>query len=220
MLYEVGRKYSQQLARSFAASFADAPAGRRGGGVLLPRARDRLPAAAAPGQGVRAGRRVPAGLVHRCDAHRRPGPDGGAPGDLRRRGRLVEPAPVPARGAAGRRLLRRAVRALGRVREALRRGRRQRARDLPRHPRLRRGAGARRGPRARSASSRPRRSTAGATRRAGCLREAVARTDIKGATGRIRFDARGDRIQGVALYAVEPTPEGPRARPRGWLGER
>jgi branched-chain amino acid transport system substrate-binding protein len=52
------------------------------------------------------------------------------------------------------------------------------------------------------------------------LREAVARTDIKGATGRVRFDARGDRIQGVALYAVEPTPEGPRARPRGWLGER
>jgi hypothetical protein len=36
----------------------------------------------------------------------------------------------------------------------------------------------------------------------------------------VRFDARGDRIQGVALYAVEPTPEGPRARARGWLGER
>jgi branched-chain amino acid transport system substrate-binding protein len=52
------------------------------------------------------------------------------------------------------------------------------------------------------------------------LRDAIARTDLKAATGRVRFDARGDRVQGVALYAVEPTPEGPRARPRGWLGER
>jgi branched-chain amino acid transport system substrate-binding protein len=52
------------------------------------------------------------------------------------------------------------------------------------------------------------------------LRDAIARTDYKAATGRVRFDARGDRIQGVALYAVEPTPEGPRTRARGWLGER
>jgi len=52
------------------------------------------------------------------------------------------------------------------------------------------------------------------------LREAIARTDMKAATGRVRFDARGDRIQGVALYAVEATPQGPRARARGWLGER
>jgi branched-chain amino acid transport system substrate-binding protein len=50
------------------------------------------------------------------------------------------------------------------------------------------------------------------------LREAIARTDLKAATGRVRFDARGDRIQGVALQAVEATPQGPRARPRGWLG--
>jgi branched-chain amino acid transport system substrate-binding protein len=57
-----------------------------------------------------------------------------------------------------------------------------------------------------------------ATRRR--LRRAIARTDLVAATGRVRFDARGDRIQGVALHAVEPTPQGPRARARGWLGER
>ncbi|HEY8234030.1 MAG TPA: ABC transporter substrate-binding protein [Vicinamibacteria bacterium] len=54
----------------------------------------------------------------------------------------------------------------------------------------------------------------------GRLREAIARTDLAAATGRVRFDARGDRRLGVALYAVEDTPEGPRARERGWLGER
>ncbi len=54
----------------------------------------------------------------------------------------------------------------------------------------------------------------------GRLRQAIARTDLAAATGRVRFDARGDRVQGVALQAVEPTPQGPRARPRGWLGER
>ena len=38
--------------------------------------------------------------------------------------------------------------------------------------------------------------------------------EVDGATGRIRFDARGDRRQGVALYAVEKGPLGPpRARP-------
>ena len=52
------------------------------------------------------------------------------------------------------------------------------------------------------------------------LREAIARTDYRAATGRVRFDAHGDRVQGVALYAVEPGPEGPLARARGWLGER
>jgi hypothetical protein len=36
----------------------------------------------------------------------------------------------------------------------------------------------------------------------------------------VRFDEHGDRIQGVALQAVESTPAGPRVRPRGWLGER
>jgi hypothetical protein len=38
-------------------------------------------------------------------------------------------------------------------------------------------------------------------------------------TGRVRFDARGNRRQGVALYAVERTPLGPRPLVRGWLGE-
>jgi len=52
------------------------------------------------------------------------------------------------------------------------------------------------------------------------LRDAVARNRVDGATGRIRFDARGDRRQGVALYSVEKSPLGPpRALVRGWLGE-
>ena len=52
------------------------------------------------------------------------------------------------------------------------------------------------------------------------LRELVARSETEGVTGRVRFDERGNRRQGVALYAVEPTPQGPpRALVRGWLGE-
>jgi branched-chain amino acid transport system substrate-binding protein len=52
------------------------------------------------------------------------------------------------------------------------------------------------------------------------LRDAVAGNEVDGATGRIRFDAHGDRRQGVALYSVEKTPLGPpRALVRGWLGE-
>jgi branched-chain amino acid transport system substrate-binding protein len=52
------------------------------------------------------------------------------------------------------------------------------------------------------------------------LRDVVARNEVDGVTGRIRFDGRGDRRQGVALYAVEPTPLGhPQALVRGWLGE-
>ncbi|HXK11762.1 MAG TPA: ABC transporter substrate-binding protein [Vicinamibacteria bacterium] len=52
------------------------------------------------------------------------------------------------------------------------------------------------------------------------LRDAVARNRVDGATGRIRFDVHGDRRQGVALYSVEKTPVGPpRALVRGWLGE-
>ena len=52
------------------------------------------------------------------------------------------------------------------------------------------------------------------------LRDAVAREVVLGATGRIRFDAHGDRRQGVALYAVEKTPRGPYALVQGWLGPR
>jgi branched-chain amino acid transport system substrate-binding protein len=51
------------------------------------------------------------------------------------------------------------------------------------------------------------------------LRDAVAANEVDGATGRIRFDANGDRRQGVALYSVEKTPLGPRPLVRGWLGE-
>ena len=51
------------------------------------------------------------------------------------------------------------------------------------------------------------------------LRDAVARSQVDGVTGSIRFDARGNRRQGVALYAVEGTPMGLRALVRGWLGE-
>ena len=52
------------------------------------------------------------------------------------------------------------------------------------------------------------------------LRDAVARDVVTGATGRIRFDAHGDRRQGVALYSVEKTPLGPYALVQGWLGPR
>jgi branched-chain amino acid transport system substrate-binding protein len=51
------------------------------------------------------------------------------------------------------------------------------------------------------------------------LRDAVAANEVDGATGRVRFDANGDRRQGVALYSVEKTPLGPRPLVRGWLGE-
>jgi branched-chain amino acid transport system substrate-binding protein len=57
-----------------------------------------------------------------------------------------------------------------------------------------------------------------ATRRR--LRDIVARSEVDGVTGRIRFDAVGNRRQGVALYEVEPGPDGrPHALVRGWLGE-
>jgi len=70
----------------------------------------------------------------------------------------------------------------------------------------------------RESALRTRESGLAATRRR--LRDAIARTDMSGATGRVRFDARGDRVSGVAVYAVETTPEGLRASPRGWLGDR
>jgi branched-chain amino acid transport system substrate-binding protein len=52
------------------------------------------------------------------------------------------------------------------------------------------------------------------------LRDAVAADEVIGATGRIRFDAHGNRRQGVALYTVEKSPLGPRALVQGWLGLR
>mgnify|MGYP000231716732 CR=1 FL=1 len=52
------------------------------------------------------------------------------------------------------------------------------------------------------------------------LRDAVATAEVEGASGKIHFDAHGDRRQGVALSAVERGPGGrPIALVRGWLGE-
>ncbi|MCG6928078.1 MAG: ABC transporter substrate-binding protein [Acidobacteria bacterium] len=52
------------------------------------------------------------------------------------------------------------------------------------------------------------------------LRDAVATAEVEGASGVIRFDAHGDRRQGVALSAVERGPDGrPIALVRKWLGE-
>ena len=52
------------------------------------------------------------------------------------------------------------------------------------------------------------------------LRDAVAAAEVEGASGVIRFDAHGDRRQGVALSAVERGPAGrPIALVRKWLGE-
>jgi branched-chain amino acid transport system substrate-binding protein len=61
---------------------------------------------------------------------------------------------------------------------------------------------------------------AGITRTRQRLRDAIASGEAEGVSGRIRFDAVGDRRQGVALYAVEPAPDGPpHVLVRGWLGE-
>jgi branched-chain amino acid transport system substrate-binding protein len=58
-----------------------------------------------------------------------------------------------------------------------------------------------------------------ATRRR--LRDAVARVDFAGLTGRVRFDGGGDRLTGMAVLEVQPQPEGhPRTRLFGWVGER
>jgi branched-chain amino acid transport system substrate-binding protein len=52
------------------------------------------------------------------------------------------------------------------------------------------------------------------------LRDALAVTDIRGQTGRIRFDEHGDSRRGVAILAVEPRPGGrPVARLFTRLGE-
>jgi branched-chain amino acid transport system substrate-binding protein len=58
-----------------------------------------------------------------------------------------------------------------------------------------------------------------ATRRR--LRDAVAKADFAGLTGRVRFDSVGDRRTGMAVVEVLPQSEGPpRARLHGWVGER
>jgi branched-chain amino acid transport system substrate-binding protein len=52
------------------------------------------------------------------------------------------------------------------------------------------------------------------------LRDAVAKSSVVGDSGRIHFDAHGDRRRGVALLAVMPRPHGQDVRIEGWLGER
>jgi len=54
----------------------------------------------------------------------------------------------------------------------------------------------------------------------GRLRDAVAAADVVGVTGRVRFDAVGDRRTGVAVMQVGVGPAGPRTSLRGWVGER
>jgi branched-chain amino acid transport system substrate-binding protein len=53
------------------------------------------------------------------------------------------------------------------------------------------------------------------------LRQAVADVDFAGLTGRVRFDAVGDRRTGVAVMEAEPQPGGaPHVRLHGWVGAR
>jgi branched-chain amino acid transport system substrate-binding protein len=52
------------------------------------------------------------------------------------------------------------------------------------------------------------------------LRDAVAAVDFRGQTGRVHFDAHGDRHHGVAVMAAEPGPDGRFAiRFHAWVGE-
>jgi branched-chain amino acid transport system substrate-binding protein len=53
------------------------------------------------------------------------------------------------------------------------------------------------------------------------VRDALAKVDFPGVTGRVRFDPLGDRRTGVAVMEVEPEPQGGyRTRLRGWVGGR
>jgi branched-chain amino acid transport system substrate-binding protein len=53
------------------------------------------------------------------------------------------------------------------------------------------------------------------------LRGAVAGADFAGLTGRVRFDAVGDRRTGAAVVEAVPRPDAPpHVRLRGWIGER
>ena len=50
------------------------------------------------------------------------------------------------------------------------------------------------------------------------VRDAVAGVSIAGVSGRVRFDAHGDVLRGVAMVAVTPGPAGVRTSLQGWLG--
>jgi branched-chain amino acid transport system substrate-binding protein len=53
------------------------------------------------------------------------------------------------------------------------------------------------------------------------LREAVARADFVGVTGRVRFDRVGDRRTGMAVMEVDPRSDGPPfTHLRGFVGKR
>jgi branched-chain amino acid transport system substrate-binding protein len=53
------------------------------------------------------------------------------------------------------------------------------------------------------------------------VRDALTLVDFRGVTGRVRFDAVGDRRTGMAVMEVEPVPAGGyRTRLQGWVGER
>jgi len=51
------------------------------------------------------------------------------------------------------------------------------------------------------------------------LRDALARVDFTGLTGRVRFDRAGDRRTRMPVLAVEEGPDGPRTRLQSWVGE-
>ena len=51
------------------------------------------------------------------------------------------------------------------------------------------------------------------------LRDALARVDFTGLTGRVRFDRAGDRRTRMPVLAVEAGPDGPRTRLQSWVGE-
>jgi branched-chain amino acid transport system substrate-binding protein len=51
------------------------------------------------------------------------------------------------------------------------------------------------------------------------LRDALAKTDFTGLTGRVRFDRVGDRRTGMPVLVVEAGPDGPRTRLQSWVGE-
>jgi ABC-type branched-subunit amino acid transport system substrate-binding protein len=53
------------------------------------------------------------------------------------------------------------------------------------------------------------------------LRDRLALTDVEGETGRFRFDANGDRSRGVVLFSVDVGRDGKRdVRRAAWLGAR
>ena len=123
VLYEVGRTYSQRLARSFTSRFSDDVAGHVVAEFFyLALETDFRPQLRLVKEFRPDVLFVP-GLVPRRHPGRRPGGAGGAARDHARRRRLVEPVSLPARRPAGDGVLRGAVLAGPGVRPPLREGR-------------------------------------------------------------------------------------------------